>query len=235
MAERRVDTATILEKLETLYPDATTELNHGNPFELLIATILSAQATDKKVNEITRDLFKKYPRPEDYLSLAPEELEQEIKTIGLYRNKARNILATCRILVEKYGGRVPADRDALESLPGVGRKTANVVLANAFDVPAIAVDTHVFRVANRLGLARADNPLETEKQLMRRIPKDKWSQAHHWLIWHGRRICQARSPRCEVCPLAPECRYYRKHEPKPAPERASKHAAKRAAVATRRD
>ncbi len=204
---RSAHTEKILHILEQTYPDAHCELNYKNPFELLIATILSAQSTDQRVNEVTADLFQKYPTPESFLTLSQEELAEEIRGIGLFRNKSKNILQTCRILVEQYNGQVPADREALESLPGVGRKTANVVLSNAFGIPAIAVDTHVFRVANRLGLADSEHVRETEEQLMRRIPKTKWSQAHHWLIWHGRRICHARNPQCHSCPLHAVCRY----------------------------
>lgn len=209
MAEKlsRVPTKRILEGLQSLYPDAHCELNFETPFQLLIATILSAQCTDAKVNQVTRDLFRKYPTPADFLTLSQEELEQEIKSIGLYKSKSKNILETCRILCEKYNGEVPQTREELEALPGVGRKTANVVLSNAFGIPAIAVDTHVFRVSNRLGLAESDQVYETEQQLMKRIPKKQWSDAHHWLIWHGRRICHARSPRCSECILRPLCKY----------------------------
>jgi len=203
----RVPTKKILYILAEMYPEAKCELLFRNPFELLIATILSAQATDKKVNQITPYLFQKYKIPQDFLHLTQEELEQEIKQIGLYKSKSKNILETCRILTIKYNGAVPEDREALEALPGVGRKTANVVLSNAFNIPAIAVDTHVFRVANRIGLAQSDKVFETELQLMKRIPKSQWSQAHHWLIWHGRRICVARKPKCEICPVLPYCQY----------------------------
>lgn len=204
---KRVQTTKILRTLAQMYPEAKCELNFRTPFELLIATILSAQCTDKRVNEITSGLFAKYNKAEDFLHLSEEEMQQEIRGLGLYKNKSRNILATCRILYEKYDGEVPNDRQALEALPGVGRKTANVVLSNAFGVPAIAVDTHVQRVSNRLALADSENPLETERQLMRKIPRDKWSDAHHWLIWHGRRICTARKPRCAECDLLPYCWY----------------------------
>lgn len=204
---KRVPTTKILNTLAELYPDAKCELNHRTPFELLIATILSAQCTDKRVNEITEGLFAKYNKAEDYLHLTEEELQQEIRGLGLYKNKSRNILATCRILYEKFNGDVPNDRKELEALPGVGRKTANVVLSTAFGVPAIAVDTHVQRVSNRLALADSENPLETERQLMRRIPKAQWTDAHHWLIWHGRRVCVARKPRCLECDLLPNCWY----------------------------
>lgn len=204
---KRVPTKKILETFQTLYPDAHCELNFETPFQLLIATILSAQCTDAKVNEVTKVLFKKYPNVDDYLHLSQEQLEQEIKSIGLYKNKSKNILETCRILYEKYNGEVPRTREELESLPGVGRKTANVVLSNAFGIPAIAVDTHVFRVSNRLGLAESEQVLEVEQQLMKRIPKHQWSNAHHWLIWHGRRVCSARAPKCGSCALLPFCLY----------------------------
>ncbi|KXG42776.1 endonuclease III [Tepidibacillus infernus] len=203
----RVPTEKILETLANLYPEAKCELLFSNPFELLIATMLSAQATDKKVNQITPHLFKKYKKPEDFLHLTQKQLEEDIKEIGLYKTKAKNILETCRMLFEKYNGEVPKDREILESLPGVGRKTANVVLSNAFGIPAIAVDTHVFRVSNRIGLAQSDKVLETEQQLMKRIPKKLWSDAHHWLIWHGRRVCTARNPKCNFCLVLPYCKY----------------------------
>lgn len=205
----RVPTRKILDTLHEMYPDAHCELDFKNPFELLIATILSAQSTDKKVNEITAKLFAKYPGPADFIRLTPEQLEQEIKEIGLYKNKAKNILATCRLLLKQHGGEVPAKMEELVELPGVGRKTANVVLSNAFGVPAMAVDTHVHRVSNRIGLAASDDVLEIERQLCKRIPKAKWTDAHHWLIWHGRRMCDARKPKCEACALQPYCRYFK--------------------------
>jgi len=197
----------ILETLAAHYPDAKCALNHSNAFELLIATILSAQCTDERVNQVTERLFKKYNTPEAFARLSPPELELEIKELGLFRNKAKNIIAMCRQLLAEHDGDVPRDRESLERLPGVGRKTANVVLSNAFGVPAIAVDTHVFRVARRLGLASDDatTPLAVEQQLMENIPRELWSQAHHWLIHHGRRICEARKPKCGICPLLPYC------------------------------
>lgn len=201
-----VPTRKILEILAQTYPDAKCELVHRNPFELLIATILSAQCTDIKVNQVTARLFQRYPTAEAFLTLSLEQLETEIKSLGLYKNKAKNILATCRLLVEQHQGQVPRSMEELIKLPGVGRKTANVVLSNAFGIPALAVDTHVHRVANRLGLAQAKTPEETERQLRRRIPKSSWSQAHHWLIFHGRRVCSARSPQCHRCPLSAYCR-----------------------------
>ena len=198
----------ILAILEQTYPDAKPQLRFSNPFEMLIATILSAQCTDKQVNKVTEKLFRQFPTPADIAKLTPEQLEPHINSCGVYRNKAKNIVATCQALVAQYGGVVPDDRDELQKLPGVGRKTANVVVANAFGQDAIAVDTHVFRVSNRLGLACAKDVWHTEQQLMANIPQDKWSQAHHWIIWHGRRICKAQRPLCASCPLAGECPHY---------------------------
>ncbi|HEU4965194.1 MAG TPA: endonuclease III [Bacilli bacterium] len=209
MALPRVPTKRILAALQECYPDAHCELNFRNPFELLIATILSAQSTDKKVNEVTAGLFAKYPGSADFLRLSQAELEAEIKEIGLYKNKAKNILATCHLLLDEHGGDVPAKMEELVNLPGVGRKTANVVLSNAFGVPAMAVDTHVARVSNRLGLALGDDPLVIEAQLNKRIPKKQWTDAHHWLIWHGRRVCDARKPKCDVCRLSDLCRHHK--------------------------
>jgi endonuclease-3 len=204
---KRVPTRKILDILAEMYPDAHCELVYRNPFELLIATILSAQSTDQQVNKVTKNLFARFPTPQDFLTLTEEELAEHIRGLGLFRNKSKNILQTCRILVEQYGGKVPREREKLEALPGVGRKTANVVLSNAFGIPALAVDTHVHRVANRLALADSDNPLETERQLMKRVPRDEWSITHHRIIWHGRRVCSARNPKCGVCDLLPYCWY----------------------------
>lgn len=206
----RKDRQICLEILERDYYQESCALDFGTPFQLLISTMLAAQCTDKRVNEVTRDLFIEYPDAKAFAALEPQELEPRIKPCGLYKAKARNIVLTCRALEEKYQGRVPDDMERLVQLPGVGRKTANVVLSVGFGQPAIAVDTHVFRVTNRLGLAKADNVTETENQLMRNIPKEKWSQAHHWLIWHGRRVCAARKPRCEVCHLNACCDYGKK-------------------------
>lgn len=197
----------ILDGLARLYPDAQCELNHNNPFELLVATVLSAQSTDVRVNMVTEKLFKKYATPEAFAALTPDMVAEEIKELGLYRNKAKHLVGLAQKLIEEHGGEVPADRESLEALPGVGRKTANVVLSTAFGVPAIAVDTHVFRVARRLGLASGDTPLAVEKELMETIPKELWAQSHHRLIWHGRRVCAARRPRCEICPLFADCNY----------------------------
>lgn len=191
--------------LGDVYRDTKPALHFRNPFELLIAVILSAQCTDVRVNIVTERLFAKAATPQAIIDMGLEELQAEIKDCGLFRNKAKNIMAACRILVEEFDGQVPEDFDLLLKLPGVGRKTANVVASIAFGRPAIAVDTHVFRVANRLQLAVGETPLEVEKGLMAVIPKELWSQAHHWLIWHGRRVCKARKPLCTECPLGEVC------------------------------
>ncbi|HPU22061.1 MAG TPA: endonuclease III [Thermoclostridium caenicola] len=201
----------ILDILEETYPQAKCELHFRTPFQLLVATMLSAQSTDRTVNRITESLFARYPDVESFLSLTQEQLEQEIREIGLYRNKAKNILAMCRELVTRFSGQVPASLEDLTSLPGVGRKTANVVLSNAFNIPALAVDTHVFRVSNRIGLAHSDRVDQTEEQLTALIPKDRWSKSHHLLIWHGRRTCTARKPRCEACSVMPYCEFFKKN------------------------
>ena len=190
--------------LGQVYKDTKPALKFRNPFELLVAVILSAQCTDVRVNITTERLFAKAPCPQDIVDMGLPALEQEIKDCGLFRNKAKNIMATCEILVREFDSKVPEDFDTLLKLPGVGRKTANVVTSIAFDRPAIAVDTHVFRVANRLKLAVGETPLEVEG-LMKAIPKELWSQAHHWLIWHGRRVCKARRPLCGECPLGEVC------------------------------
>lgn len=195
--------------LEELYPEAECELVHQSPFELLISTILAAQCTDKRVNQVTMEVYKEYNTPEKFLELSEEELGTLIKSCGFYRMKSKNILNTCRILVEKYDSMVPDTIEALMELPGVGRKTANVVVSNAFGKDAIAVDTHVFRVTNRIGIANSKDVLGTEYQLMENIPKNLWTQAHHWFIFHGRRICKARKPKCEICPLTNLCLYYK--------------------------
>lgn len=198
----------ILDILEKRYPDAECELVHRNPFELLIATVLSAQTTDKKVNQVTEKLFAKYKTPHDFAELNQEELENHIREIGLYKNKAKNIIALCKMLINEYNGEVPKTKEELIKLPGVGRKTANVVVSNAFGVPAIAVDTHVFRVSNRIGLAESEDVTKTEEQLMEAIPEDRWTKAHHLLIFHGRRTCAARKPKCEECTVAPYCKFF---------------------------
>lgn len=197
----------ILQELERLYPDARPALHFANPYQLLVAVILSAQCTDVKVNMVTPALFAAYPDAHALSKTDPLDVEPLIKTCGLYHNKAKNLVATARALVEHYGGEVPADHEKLTQLPGVGRKTANVVMSCAFGADAIAVDTHVFRVSNRLGLADANDVLKTEQQLMEHIPREKWSLAHHWIIFHGRRVCTARKPACERCTLSPWCEY----------------------------
>jgi endonuclease-3 len=198
----------ILRKLRVLYPGAECALQHKNNFELLIATILSAQCTDVRVNMITPALFKQAPTPAKMLALGLPGLERAIRTCGLYQAKAKNILGACRGLLREHGGEVPGELKSLTALPGVGRKTANVVLANAFGIPALAVDTHVFRVSQRLGLAKAKTPEQVEKQLMKTFPKKDWIDAHHLLIYHGRNLCRARNPQCEACPLKIPCLYY---------------------------
>jgi len=194
--------------LEETYSDAKPALIFNNTFELLIAVILSAQCTDKRVNITTARLFSRANTPEKILELGLSELEHEIRDCGLFHNKAKNIIATCKELCDKYNGEVPADFEILQTLPGVGRKTANVVMSVGFGVPAIAVDTHVFRVANRLKLAVGATPVEVEKGLKKVIPMEKWSAAHHWLIYHGRQICKSRKPKCEICPLGSVCPSY---------------------------
>ncbi len=196
-----------LDEMENMFPDAHCELRHENPFELVIAVLLSAQCTDALVNKVTESLFKKYKTPHDYLDVSLEELQQDIRSIGLYRNKAKNIQKLCELLLSDYHGEVPEEHEELVKLPGVGRKTANVVVSVAFGVPALAVDTHVERVSKRLGICRwKDSVLEVEKTLMRKIPKEKWSDTHHRLIFFGRYHCKAQSPQCDVCPLLDICR-----------------------------
>ena len=187
--------------LKETYPNAKPALHFNSPFELLIAVILSAQCTDVRVNIVTERLFLKANTPEAIAALSQEELETAIHDCGFFRMKAKHILETCDIILQQYGGEVPADFEALQKLPGVGRKTANVVMSVAFHEPAIAVDTHVFRVSNRLHLAIGKTPLEVEKGLQKVIPRKNWSDAHHWLILHGRQLCKARKPLCEKCPL----------------------------------
>ena len=193
--------------LKAANPNPVTELEYTSVFELLAAVLLSAQATDVSVNKATRKLFPVANTPPAILDLGLQRLERAIQTIGLYRTKARNLLETCRILIERHGGEVPRTREALEALPGVGRKTANVVLNVAFGQPTMAVDTHIFRVGNRTGLARGKNPLEVEKALERRVPAAYAIDSHHWLILHGRYVCQARKPRCWECAVARYCNF----------------------------
>lgn len=196
----------ILSALKRTYPDAYCELNHTNPLELLVATILSAQCTDKQVNIVTADLFKKYRTASDYADAPLAQLEQDVRRIGLYRNKAKNIQATGRKLVERHGGEVPNTMEELIQLDGVGRKTANVVLGNAFWINVgIVVDTHVGRLSNRLGLTNETDPVKVEKALTKLVRQPDWTQFSHWLIWHGRRRCAARNPDCAACELAELC------------------------------
>jgi len=202
----RVDT--ILNVLNELFPNAECELNHTNGFELLVAVMLSAQTTDKSVNLLTDSLFKKYKKPEDYLHVELSELQQDLRRIGLYKNKANNLQKLCYKLINEFDGIVPSSQEKLESLPGVGRKTANVVLSVWFHVPRIAVDTHVERVSKRLKLAYLkDNVRQVEEKLMRKIPKDKWSDTHHKMIFFGRYHCTARNPKCDGCKLKEICRF----------------------------
>jgi endonuclease-3 len=197
----------ILDTMADMFPDAHCELNHSNPFELTIAVLMSAQCTDEMVNKVTKDLFQKYKTPGDYVQVPIEELENDIRRIGLYRNKAKNIKALCQLLIEKHNGEIPTSHEELVTLPGVGRKTANVVMSNAFGYPAIAVDTHVERVSKRLGICRwKDTPLQVEQALMKKVPKDEWTMTHHRLIFFGRYHCKAQKPQCEVCPVLETCR-----------------------------
>ncbi len=197
----------MFEHLKAANPAPASELNYSNPFECLIAVILSAQATDVSVNKATARLFPVANSPEKVLALGEDELKRHISSIGLYNSKAKNIIGACEMLLREHAGRVPDSREALERLPGVGRKTANVVLNVVFGQPTIAVDTHIFRVANRIGLAPGKTPLEVEKGLMRTIPEEYMQHAHHWLVLHGRYICTARRPKCPACPIFDECRW----------------------------
>jgi len=195
----------IVEVLAETYADTRSALQFGSVWQLLVAVMLSAQTNDNQVNKITESLFVTHPDAASFASMEPQELEPLIATCGLYKNKAKNIVATARIVEQQYGGEVPADKDKLTALPGVGGKTANVVLSVGFGIPALAVDTHVLRVSNRMGLAAAKTPEETERQLCALIPREQWADAHHWLIWHGRRVCNARAPKCDTCPVAHLC------------------------------
>ena len=200
----------MFERLRARNPNPTTELEYRSAFELLIAVILSAQATDRSVNLATRKLFTVAGTPAEMLALGEPRLAELIRTIGLYKTKAKNVIATCGLLLERHSGEVPRTREALEALPGVGRKTANVVLNTAFGEPTMAVDTHIFRVANRTGLAPGRTPLAVEKKLMRAVPAAYLMDAHHWLILHGRYLCKARKPDCPACPIADLCAFKRK-------------------------
>jgi endonuclease-3 len=218
----------LFRRLRKLNPHPKTELEYSTPFELLVAVILSAQATDKSVNLATRELFKVARNPRAILDLGIDGLAGYVKSIGLYQGKAKNIVATCRILLEEHGGEVPADREALEALPGVGRKTANVILNTAFGQPTIAVDTHIFRVANRLGLAPGKTVRDVEDKLLKRVPDEFMHDAHHWLILHGRYVCKARKPDCPTCVVADLCAFKDKTPALSRPRgRGGKHALSR--------
>ncbi|MCW6701630.1 endonuclease III [Anaerococcus sp. NML200537] len=194
-----------------MYPDVDhSMLDFTTPFELLVATILSAQATDVSVNKVTKEMFKEANTPEDFANMDIKKLENYIRSIGIYRNKAKNIQAASKILINDYNSIVPKDKKELQKLPGVGRKTANVVVSNAYGIPAIAVDTHVFRVSNRIGLANANNVDKTEDQLEKNIDQSRWTKTHHQIITHGRALCKARNPLCEECQLNKLCEYYRR-------------------------
>lgn len=201
----------ILKTLKKTYPDAHCELNYKNPLELLISTILSAQCTDKRVNIVTASLFKKFKTAQDYLKIPQGVIEEEIRTTGFFRNKAKSIQGACRALVEKHGGKVPQTIEELVKLPGVGRKTANVVLGNAFGIPGFPCDTHVIRLSNHLGLVKSQNAEAVETVLTTIFPAKEWTQMSHRLIWHGRRCCFARRPNCPSCPLKEVCDFYQKH------------------------
>jgi len=203
----------IFQTLRKLMPAPETELEYHDPFELLVAVILSAQATDVSVNKATERLYPVANTPQAIFDLGVNGLKPYIKTIGLYNSKAENIIKTCRILIDRHGGKVPRTRKELEALPGVGRKTANVVLNTAFGEPTIAVDTHIFRIANRTGLAKGKTPLEVERRLVRLTPEEFRKDAHHWLILHGRYVCKARKPLCGECPIVKWCEYKRKELP----------------------
>ena len=200
----------LLRRLSVHYHGAATALSYETPFELLVAVVLSAQCTDERVNRVTARLFPAYKTPEKMAALTQPQLEELIRDCGLFRTKAKNLLLTCERLLTQFGGNVPQTQVALLTLPGVGRKTANVLVSHLFDVPAIAVDTHVFRTAHRLGLASGASPEEVEQELMAIIPKKDWSDAHHWLIWHGRKLCHARKPYCPACFLNDLCPYGKK-------------------------
>ena len=201
---------TLFRRFQQVNPEPTTELHYGNRFQLLIAVILSAQSTDRSVNQATSTLFREVRTPQAMLELGEAGLKRHIRSLGLFNGKAKNILATCRILVEQHGGRVPRERQALEALPGVGRKTANVILNTAFGEPTIAVDTHIFRVANRTGIAPGSTVLQVEKKLLRAVPGPYLKNAHHWLILHGRYTCTARRPHCPQCLIRDLCQYRHK-------------------------
>lgn len=204
----REEIKNVLKILDKTYPNAKCELNYNTPYELLVATILSAQCTDVRVNKVTEELYKKYNTPKAIVELGVEKLEKYIKTCGFYRNKAKNIMGASLMLLDKFEGEVPQTIEELMKLPGVGKKTANVVASTCFGVPAIAVDTHVFRLSNRIGIVDEKNVKDTEKSLQKQIDKNMWTKAHHLLIFHGRRTCKARKPLCEECNIREYCKYF---------------------------
>jgi len=201
------DMAAVLDMLEKTYPDAKCSLDFTNPLELLVATVLSAQCTDERVNQVSKNLFKKYRTAQDYAGASPEELEEDIRPTGFFRNKAKSLKSCGTSLVDRFRGQVPRTLDELVTLPGIGRKTANVILGAAFDTPGIVVDTHVSRIAQRLGLTRQQDPVKIEFDLMALVPRARWTRFSHELIWHGRQICTARNPKCPQCPLLEHCDY----------------------------
>ena len=216
-------------------PDAVTELHYGNPFQLLIAVILSAQCTDKRINQVTPALFERFPTPQSLAASTPEEVFEYIRSVSYPNNKAKHLVGMAKMLVDVFNGQVPSDLDDLQKMPGVGRKTANVIASVVFDAPAIAVDTHVFRVANRIGLTtNARTPLAVEKQLVDNLPEDVRGIAHHWLILHGRYICVARNPKCEICPISWFCRYYERNHTETALLKAEALKAKKAKAAKKK-
>ena len=210
MHMKKIEKQQALAILESTYPDAKPALKYRTPYELLVAVILSAQCTDERVNKVTEILFKEYNTPQQMVTLSQKELENYIFSCGFYRMKAEHILSASNDILQKFGGEVPNTVETLMSLAGVGKKTANVVYSVAFGGDAIAVDTHVFRVSNRTGLAKGKTPLEVEAGLQKSVPKEDWSKAHHWLIWHGRKVCHSRKPSCDICPLKGICDYGKK-------------------------
>lgn len=200
----------ISKKLFEAYPEATCSLDYQKPLQLLIATILAAQCTDRRVNIVTKDLFQKYESVEDFANANIEELEQTIKSTGFYRNKAKNIIACCNKLIKEHDGKVPDSMEALTALPGVGRKTANVILSNIYGIPGVIVDTHCIRLSNRIGLTEQEDPVKIEQELMEIIPREDWSKFSNSLVYHGRAICDARKPICDLCPISEDCKYFAK-------------------------
>lgn len=200
----------ISKKLFEAYPEAACSLDYQEPLQLLIATILAAQCTDRRVNIVTKDLFQKYESVEDFANANIEELEQAIKSTGFYRNKAKNIIACCNKLIKEHDGRVPDSMEALTALPGVGRKTANVILSNIYGIPGVIVDTHCIRLSNRIGLTEQEDPVKIEQELMEIIPRKDWSKFSNSLVYHGRAICDARKPLCDLCPISEDCKYFTK-------------------------